>query len=56
MGKLTVDDNQNHHNINDDTSELKTLIDKCNVCHLNLSISERGTQYCRQHHAHGGEI
>lgn len=51
MGKLTVDGNQNHNNDTHD-SELKTLIDKCNVCHSNLSISERGTQLCKQQH-HG---
>lgn len=53
MGKLTVDHNNrnNNNNHDDDTrdSELKTLIDKCNVCHSDLSISERGVQFCRQH-------
>lgn len=48
MGKLTVDDNRNHNNDTHD-SELNTLIDKCNVCHSNLSIS---TKLCKQQH-HG---
>lgn len=54
MGKLTVDDSRKHEK-NDDTSELKTLIDKCNVCHSNLSVSECGAQFSiRQHDS--GEI
>lgn len=65
MGKLTVDHNNrnNNNNHDDDTrepydSELKTLIDKCNVCHSDLSISERGVQFCKHHQLppHDGEF
>lgn len=42
MGKQTTD------NGTDDDYELKVLIDKCNVCHLNLDTDH--DKVCKQHH------
>lgn len=55
MGKLTVDSNRNNNDSEPYDCELKSLIDKCNVCHSNLSSFD-GEKFCRQHNVNDGEI
>lgn len=55
MGKHTSTNQKNICEAHD--SEMKVLIDKCNVCHSNLNSVEHG-KYCKQHHhsLHGKNI
>ena len=47
MGKHTSTNQKNICEAHD--SEMKVLIDKCNVCHSNLNSVEHG-KYCNHHH------
>lgn len=56
MGKQNDDDDNNdkctnQKNSEPDDSELKVLIEKCNVCHSNLNVEEQ-----QQHHRHDGKF